>query len=162
MRDSVRDSARLAGHVDLLLAVFAAAVALGINLLVGHLLFEPRPFVANPAAVHKLIPYAADASFPSDHTAIAFAIVFVLIAAAIRLTRNRAAGLLAFVIAFLALLAAMVIAFARVYVGVHYPGDVLGGAVCGALGATIALALRPLLAPLLTSAVGALGRIGLA
>ena len=75
------------GHTTLLLAVIGGVIALGINILVGNLLFEPRPFVSYPTLVHKLIAHAADASFPSDHAAVSFAIATVLIAAALQLAR---------------------------------------------------------------------------
>lgn len=160
--DSQADAARMEGHTTLLLAVIGGVIALGINVLVGRLVFEPRPFIAYPTVVHKLVAYAADASFPSDHTAVSFAIATVLIAAALQLARREVAGGLAIFLALVALLAAIAIAFARVYVGVHYPGDVLGGALCGIIGGLIALASRPLLAPLLAPLIRLLGQVGLA
>lgn len=161
-RGSRTDAARMEGHVGALLAVIGAAIALGINVLIGHLLFEPRPFAAHPSLVHKLIPYPADASFPSDHTAISFAIATVLMSVALTLWRRAVADGLAFFCAFMALLAAIAIGFARVYAGVHYPGDILGGALCGIISGLVVLALRPLLAPLLSGIIRLLEHIGLA
>jgi undecaprenyl-diphosphatase len=161
-RNDQTDDARLEGHVTLLAVVLGAAIALGVNILVGNLLFEPRPFVSHPAIVHKLIPYTADASFPSDHLAISFAIVTVLFALAAALSQRGVAGGLAIFVTLLALLAAVAIGFARVYVGVHYPGDILGGALCGVVGGLVALALRRVLRPLLTPVIDLLGQIGLA
>ena len=161
-RDSQSDAARMEGHIVLALAVVGVVIALGINVLLGHLLFEPRPFISHPTLVHKLIAHAADASFPSDHSAAAFALATVLLVSARTIAQRDVARWLAAIIALLGLLAAVTIAFARVYVGVHYPGDVLGGAICGILGGLIALALRPLLAPLLTPLIRALGQVGLA
>lgn len=160
--DTQADDARLEGHVTLLVAVIGAVIALGVNIVVGNALFEPRPFVSHPAIVHKLIPYTADASFPSDHMAISFAIVTVLVVVAAALWRRGVAGGLAIFLALLALLAAVAIGFARVYVGVHYPGDILGGALCGVFGGLIALALRRVLRPVLAPIIRQLGRIGLA
>lgn len=161
-RSPQADTARMAGHITLVLAVVAAVIALGLNILLGHLIFEPRPFVSHPTLVHKLVAHAADASFPSDHSAVAFAIATVLLAAGISLARQRIATGLALIVALVAVLAAITIAFARVYVGVHYPGDVTGGALCGIVGGLVALALGPLLKPLLTPVIRLLGQAGLA
>jgi undecaprenyl-diphosphatase len=161
-RDSDGEAARMEGHIVLALAVVGVVIALGINVLLGHLLFEPRPFISHPTLVHKLIAHAADASFPSDHSAAAFALATVLLVSARTIAQRDVARWLAAIIALLGILAAVAIAVARVYVGVHYPGDVLGGALCGILGGLIALALRPLLAPLLTPLIRAMGQIGLA
>lgn len=161
-RDSQCDAARLEGHNVLSLAVVGVVIALGLNVTLGHLFFEPRPFISHPTLVHKLVAHAADSSFPSDHTAVAFALAMVLLVSARTIAKRGVARWLAAIIALLALLAAVTIAFARVYVGVHYPGDVLAGAICGILGCLIALALRPLLAPLLTPIIRAMGQVGLA
>ena len=112
--------------------------------------------------MHTLIAHAADASFPSDHSAAAFAIATVLLASARVVAQRGVARWLVAAIALIAVLSAVAIAFARVYVGVHYPGDVIGGALCGIIGALIALALTPLLTPLLTPIIRALGQVGLA
>lgn len=161
-RDSQSDAARLEGHIVLALATVGVVIALGINILLGHLLFEPRPFISHPTLVHKLIAHAADASFPSDHSAVAFAIATVLLASARVVAQRGVARWLVAAIALIGVLSAVAIAFARVYVGVHYPGDVIGGALCGIIGALIALALTPLLTPLLTPIIRALGQVGLA
>ncbi|HKT38407.1 MAG TPA: phosphatase PAP2 family protein [Ktedonobacterales bacterium] len=161
-RGSAGDAARMEGHITLALAVVGVVIALGINVLLGHLLFEPRPFISHPTLVHKLIAHAPDASFPSDHSAAAFALATVLLVSARTIAQRDVARWLAAILALLGILAAVAIAFARVYVGVHYPGDVLAGAICGILGGLIALALRPLLTPLLTPLIRGLGQIGLA
>lgn len=161
-RGSDGEAARMEGHIVLALAVVGVVIALGINVLLGHLLFEPRPFISHPTLVHKLIAHAADSSFPSDHSAAAFALATVLLASARTIAKRDVARWLAATIALLGLLAAVTIAFARVYVGVHYPSDVIGGAICGILGGLIALSLRPLLAPLLAPPIRALAQIGLA
>lgn len=113
-------------------ALIAAAGALLVNLIIGHLWARPRPFVAHPTVVHLLVAHSTDASFPSDHAAAAFAIGVVLVVA------HRRLGILA-------LAAAVLLSYARVYVGDHYPGDVAGGAVIGVLAALAVLIwLRPI------------------
>ena len=112
-------------------AIIASAIALGIAALISANYNHPRPFVERTDVV-LLLPHGADSGFPSDHTAVAFAL-----AAAMGLYRAR------FGIVLLAL--ASVIAFARVFVGVHYPGDVAGGALIG-IGVAVAIWLaRPAL-----------------
>lgn len=100
----------------------AALLALLINLVIGHLYFRPRPFVAHPQTVHLLVSHVRDASFPSDHAAAGFAIAGVLF----RFRRRWGSVLL---------LTAALVCYARVYVGDHYPGDVLGGAAIGIIAA---------------------------
>jgi undecaprenyl-diphosphatase len=106
-----------------LAGVGAAAIALAGTMALGQLWYESRPFVGDADTI-KLISHAADASFPSDHAAVAAAAATV--------------GMLAWprVRLFLAL-AVAAIALGRVFVGVHYPGDVLAGV---ALGATAGIA----------------------
>lgn len=90
----------------------------------GELIARPRPF-NGLANAQQLIPMAQiQDSFPSGHSAIAFALAFTIF------RHDRDWG-----IAFLIL--AALVAFGRVFVGVHYPLDVLGGAVVGWLGAWI-------------------------
>jgi undecaprenyl-diphosphatase len=87
--------------------------------------------------VETLVHRPTDHSFPSGHSATAFASATVIAAAAPRLRVP------------LFLLAAG-IAFSRVYVGVHWPLDVLAGAAYGVLlGVLLVRALPPLVAALL-------------
>jgi len=176
-RASVADD-RALGQRLALLALVAVPAALALNILLGHLVFEPRPFVSHPTVVHRLIAHAADASFPSDHEAVAAAIAAVLVIAALlirgRERRNVPAsspaparaytwpGRLASIFAALAVVITAAIGVARVYVGVHYPGDILGGAVCGVIGALIAVALLRIAEPILAVVVGVAARLRLA
>lgn len=112
-------------------ALLAAGVALALNVLIGHIWYRQRPFAAHPETVHLLLPHATDSSFPSDHTAAAFAIAVVLVAA------HRRWGILALALAAL-------VGYARIYVGDHYPTDVLAGAVVGCAAATVLLSRFPL------------------
>lgn len=111
-------------------------VELGVETGVKHLVDRPRPLVAHPLAT------AADASFPSGHTAgTAVLCVAVLLLAR---TRSRRPVRLRQAIAAVGVVMVIVAAVAasRVLLGLHYPTDVLGGAL---LGVATALALTPVL-----------------
>jgi len=106
-------------------ALLASGVALAINVVIAHFWFRPRPFVTHPGTVHLILGHSADASFPSDHAAAAFAISGILFAL------HRRLGALALVFSALVM-------YARIYVGDHYPTDVLGGMAIG-LGCAVLL-----------------------
>lgn len=159
---------RWLGQRALLAGILGAGLSLGLTLLAGALIFEPRPFVSHPSAAHKLIAHPADASFPSDHETVAMALAMALLFYAlwllIHIARERIrqgnqrqnANLAlkrapwlgrsapALISAALALVIAVTIGFARIYVGVHYPVDIAGGAVSGFVGDAVAFALMPL------------------
>jgi undecaprenyl-diphosphatase len=106
-------------------AGISAAVALAIGQVLSALVDRPRPFVADPSAVHLFARHAADAGFPSDHATASFAIAVAI------LLRSRGWG-------YVALAMALVLSAGRVAMGFHYPTDVLAGA---ALGSAVAIAL---------------------
>lgn len=114
-------------------ATIAGFLALGMNLILGSLVFRPRPFVDHQ--VHLLIDHAADSSFPSDHAAGASGIAFLL--------SNQKYALGKFLTIF-----TLLMLFARVYVGVHYPLDVMSGMAIGYLGGLIERFFWPKYAPL--------------
>lgn len=117
-------------------ALFAAALALGINQVISHIWARPRPSMAHPTDVHLWFTNAsADPSFPSDHSAAAFAVGFALLF----VSRKWGIGMVAL---------AVVVAISRVAIGLHYPGDVLAGAGVGLLAAFVVMyvARRPLAA----------------
>jgi undecaprenyl-diphosphatase len=128
--------------------VIACLFAYTLNLLLEQFVFEPRPFVSHK--VHLLIAHAADASFPSDHTAWSFAVVGMLLFGFLPLLfavrqKPKQGGLdtrLTLLLLVVALVIACCIGIARVYVGVHYPGDVLGGAIDGLLAASVVNVVR--------------------
>jgi undecaprenyl-diphosphatase len=140
-------------------SIAASVLAVAFNLGLEHLIFEPRPFVAH--AVHLLIAHPADASFPSDHSAVSFAVAAMLLFTVPTLLAHAwkqrvilgglqrwRSFLLPLVLMGLAILMACSIGIARVFVGVHYPGDILGGAMSGIAAAGIVMALRrPLRVP---------------
>ena len=101
----------------------SASCALVLDLVACNMVLKPlidraRPFVLRPN-LSLLVPPPGDASFPSGHTAAAFAVVFALWTAKSPLWRP-------------ALVLAAVIAFSRLYLYVHWPTDVLGGILLGA------------------------------
>jgi undecaprenyl-diphosphatase len=133
--------------------VVACILAYCLNLIVEHIVFEPRPFIAHK--VHLLVTHAADASFPSDHTAWTFAVVGMLVLqfwlgfSSIKRQRSKGyeeIGYRPLAIPYMLMVAAftmgLLIGFARVYVGVHYPGDIVGGAIDGLIAACIVTLLR--------------------
>ncbi|WP_160723071.1 undecaprenyl-diphosphatase [Bacillus sp. USDA818B3_A] len=97
-------------------AAITGGIGLLINFVLGHIYYEPRPFVTHH--VHPLIQHAKDASFPSDHTTGAFSLALAI------LLRHRKIG-------FGMLVFAILTGFSRIYVGHHYPFDVLGSMIVG-------------------------------
>jgi undecaprenyl-diphosphatase len=125
-------------------AGLSAGLALAVAQVVARLVDRPRPFVADPGAIHVFVHHAADPGFPSDHATAAFAIAVAL------LLRQRTWGAIVLVFA-------SVLALGRVAVGVHYPSDVLAGALLGTL---VAVALhRPTVRALVNHGADVLGRL---
>jgi undecaprenyl-diphosphatase len=124
-------SSKHAVRTAAVLAALAALLALGANQILNHLVDRPRPYATH--SVHLLLPRSGDASFPSDHTAMAFAVVASLWPARRRLAIGL--GILA-----------TALALSRVIAGVHYPGDVAGGAAVGIAAAVLVrlLARKPI------------------
>ncbi len=121
-----------------LLAVLLVAVA---SPLLKHLFLTPRPPAVLDGLVTVVGPAYRNGSFPSGHTATAFAA-----AAALRGAVPRAR------LWWWALLAlAALVGWSRIYVGVHWPLDVAGGAF---LGWALGEAARGPLAPLVTRLEG--------
>lgn len=101
----------------------SAACALTLDLVTCNMILKPlidrgRPFLLRPD-LPLLVPPPGDASFPSGHTAAAFAAVFALRTAESPLWLP-------------ALALAAVTAFSRLYLYVHWPTDILGGILLGA------------------------------
>jgi undecaprenyl-diphosphatase len=105
----------------------ADVVADLISLALRQLIDRPRPFLVHPLP-RPLVHPPSTGSFPSGHSATAFACATVIAWAAPRL------AVPIFVLAAL-------VAWSRVYVGVHYPLDVIGGAILGVAVATALLRL---------------------
>ena len=114
------DRSKLAG----VSAALSGAVALLFNVALGSLWFHDRPFVDHPRADLLLVHHAADNSFPSDHTSVAFGIAFAVLAF------HRRLGTLL-------VLAAAAIGVDRLLVGVHYPVDVAASVLVGLAAALL-------------------------
>lgn len=98
-------------------SILGALLGGSLTLLIGQFISRARPFAVHE--VNLLIsPPITIASFPSFHTAIAFALACTLF------LFSRKIGIWFFV-------AAILIGVARVYVGVHYPSDIIFGAIIG-------------------------------
>jgi undecaprenyl-diphosphatase len=124
-----RDALR--GRRVVVLAVVAAALSLGVNAVLNAVMPRPRPFLVMPAYV--LVPRPHDASFPSDHAAVAAAVGAILLLGGAALWGGLAAA------------GAVLIGVARVMIGVHYPSDIVGGLAVGALCAAATRVLRGVL-----------------
>jgi len=123
-------------------AGLSAGVALALAQVLSRIVDRPRPFVADPGAVHLFAHHVADPGFPSDHATAAFAIGVALF------LRLRAWGTIVLVLA-------TILAAGRVAMGIHYPSDVLGGAL---LGTAVALVLyHPLVRALINRAADGAG-----
>lgn len=109
-----------------------AAAALLVDLLLCNILLKPiiartRPYDIN-TLVELIVAKPHDYSFPSGHTAAAFAVV-----SAMFFVKNRLwipTGILA-----------VLIAFSRMYLYVHYPTDIIGGIVVGIVSGAVGAAL---------------------
>lgn len=91
-----------------------------ITTIIRFFYYRERPFVAMPDSVVKLIDKNPEASFPSGHATLFFAL-----AMAIYYIRPRYFPYF--------LIGAIFMGVARIFVGVHYPLDIISGALIGIL-----------------------------
>ena len=115
--EGVRKSSRNDIIKQLLLPFTSVFLVLLINRLISLVRFRVRPFITHPE-IYQLVEPLADKSFPSDHTAAAFALGMSL------WFFNKKWGKWA-------LFMAALIGLARIFCGVHYPMDVLVGMMIG-------------------------------
>jgi undecaprenyl-diphosphatase len=106
----------------------SAALAYAVAFAIHHAWARPRPYASH----HISHPWSntTDASFPSDHTTVSFAIAFAVLAF------DPIAGAIF-------LLIAALIAVGRLFIGAHYPSDVGAGLVIGLLAAGVIVRLLP-------------------
>jgi undecaprenyl-diphosphatase len=106
----------------------AAALSYVAAFVIHHIWDRPRPYMTH----HIAHPWSntTDASFPSDHTTVSFAIAFAVLAF------DVATGVIFLVIA-------LIIGVGRLFIGAHYPSDVGAGIVIGLLAAGVVVRLLP-------------------
>jgi undecaprenyl-diphosphatase len=110
----------------------SAAIGYVFAFVIHHIYDRPRPYEAH--AIAHPWSSSTDASFPSDHTTVSFAIAFAVLAF------DTVAGVVFLVVA-------AIIGVGRLFIGAHYPGDVLMGVAVGAVAAVVAVrVLRPVAA----------------
>lgn len=97
----------------LLFAIYNALIGLGINFIIALFYFHPRPFMMHIGKL--LIAHSPEASFPSDHTTLMFAISLIFLYH----RELRITGVVLFLLSLIG-------GFARVYAGLHFPFDIVG------------------------------------
>jgi membrane-associated phospholipid phosphatase len=108
-------------------AVIALVVVLLLVQVAGAVHTDPRPFVSDPT-LRPYFAHPADNGFPSDHTALASTVAFLV------LRYRRRVGLVL-------LTASIVGGAARVVAHVHHVQDVAAGVVLAALSVALAAAV---------------------
>ena len=112
---------------DIALQILIAFLISGlITQVLKGLITSPRPkeffSVADNIYIVEGLTLSGNASFPSGHTASAFAM-----AVSLSLYSNHK------FLDFLCLLLAILVGYSRIYLSQHFPGDVFGGAVIGVI-----------------------------
>lgn len=110
----------------LLVSTIAASAGVVINQGIAQIWPHPRPFMIGLG--QQLIAHQPDASFPSDHLTVVWAVAFSLLFA------SGIARKLGMTVAILGVM----IAWGRIFAGVHFPFDMLGSAVVGVVVSAMA------------------------
>jgi membrane-associated phospholipid phosphatase len=109
----------------------SSVIQVALQTIIKNIFNRPRPYVKYEEISHVLPP-PDRFSFPSGHTAGAFAIAFVFY----------------YFVPFLfvpMLILASLIAFSRIYLGLHYPSDIIAGIVLGLISALLGTQLTLLI-----------------
>ncbi len=96
------------------------------NLIIKHLVDRVRPYdvISDLTVITK---YPSDASFPSGHASLIFAIGVAAFLSLSLIMNKKKAHLIGAAV----LVVAAILSFSRLYLGVHYPTDVLAGILLG-------------------------------
>lgn len=104
---------------------FASLLQLAMHMVLKRVFTRERPFIRHNDITNLAIP-PDRFSFPSGHTAAAFAVSFVF--------------LFFYPPVFIPMVViASLIAFSRIYLGMHYPTDVVAGGILGFLSAKLSV-----------------------
>ncbi len=123
---------------SVLIASVSALMGLAAAQVLGAWWPHPRPFMMGLG--HKFIAHGPDASFPSDHLTLWWAVALGSMTQ--RCTRSTGA---------LMAVTGLAMAWARVYVGVHFPLDMLGALVVAAVSGWLSGRMAPLYLPAMYS-----------
>jgi undecaprenyl-diphosphatase len=96
-----------------------------VDILLKNFFQRSRPEFRLPSAI-VVMDFTKSYSFPSGHTAVAFAMAYIL-------SRKYKKW------SWFYYLLAILIAFSRIYLGKHYPGDILAGAMLGTMIGIVSL-----------------------
>lgn len=114
----------------LILAVLTIPIIILLIKGIHIFFYESRPFVDND--ILPLIPFSADASFPSRHASLMSGIAFTYV-----YFKSRWAPFFVFLMLW--------VSAARIFVGVHFPQDIIGGFITGLVSLIIALQVKKLI-----------------
>lgn len=117
LRAKVSVKISLAWHL-----VAGGVLALVLDIVAGHLYYDPRPFVTQHLV--PLIAHAADNGFPSDHALLTAFLAFTML-----LYSRRTAIFL--------IIIALLVSWARVAAHLHNPRDVVGSFVIAAVAVVV-------------------------